>query len=102
MYLKIAHFPKTQLLCSFVEIMKISNSQCAKIFLREFFPVLKSLLKEIILEKLEDLNDECMDFIIEEYRSLQTLVIISVRKLSRRCMELLKSSPSIKFIIEAC
>ena len=43
-----------------------------------------------------------MDFIIEEYRSLQTLVMINVRKISRKCVELLKLTQSIKFTIKAC
>lgn len=43
-----------------------------------------------------------MDFIIEEYRSLQTLVMINVRKVSRKCAELLKLTLSIKFTIKGC
>lgn len=60
--LKIAPFPKTQLMSSFVEIMKISNSQFGKVFLHKFLPVLRLSLKEITFKKLEKLNNECMDW----------------------------------------
>ena len=102
MDLKIAPFPKTQLMSSFLEIMKISNSQFGMIFFHKFLPVLRLSLKEITFKKLENLNNEWMDLIIEKYRSLKTLVIINVKKLSRRCVKLLKSLPSIKSLMEAC
>ena len=83
----IGYIKKYQLLCPNLEVLKLDNTQYTGVFLEELIPLFKNSLTELMLKRVQDIDDEHIKLVRRECQSLQRFYINNVLWVTKSCLE---------------